>query len=161
GPITLTGGIHLIDRDDFARLRFLQHVVVMKAPPGRRIAPETLAFIRGVRAWSWLHVQDTHLEDVARPVTCDRHRSRADMYSSPLTSGASEQRGIDWPGAAPVHSLSGFVPVIDALDARITFDHTLVVIVGMVRYRLDSDEIPRFDLDQGRETLTEVAPVHG
>src|SRR5262249_17239669 len=31
----------------------------------------------------------------------------------------------------------------------------------MMRHRLDSDKIPRFDLDQGRETLTEVAPVHG
>ena len=80
GPIALTGGIYLIDGDDFAWLRLLQQVVVMKAPPGRGIAPKALALIRGVGAWSWLHIQDTHLEDVARLSPCDGHRARADMY---------------------------------------------------------------------------------
>src|SRR5262249_23687875 len=52
GPDALAGGIHFIDGDDLTRLGILEQVVVMKAPPGRRIAPKALALIGWVGARS-------------------------------------------------------------------------------------------------------------
>ena len=74
---------------------------------------------------------------------------------------ATEQRGIERSRTAPMHTLPGLVPVIDPLHSRIAFDHTLVVVVGMMGHRLESDDVPRFDCDEWWEALAEVAPVHG
>src|SRR5256886_1477088 len=60
-----------------------------------------------------------------------------------------------------MHTLPGLVPVIDPLHSRIAFDHALVVVVGMMGHRLESDDVPRCDCDEWCEALAEVAPVHG
>src|SRR5215831_15382695 len=60
-----------------------------------------------------------------------------------------------------MHALPGLIPGKDPLHSRIAFDHALVIVVGMMGHRLDSNNVPRFDGDEWREALTEVAPVHG
>ena len=42
-PVAFAGGVDLVDRDHLARLRLGQQVVVVKAPPGGRVAAEGLA----------------------------------------------------------------------------------------------------------------------
>ena len=45
GPVALAGRVHLVDGDDLARLRIGQQLLVVKAPPRRRVAAERLALV--------------------------------------------------------------------------------------------------------------------
>ncbi len=70
------GGVDLVDRDDLARLRIREEILVVKTPPRSRVAAEALALEPRIRARARPHVDDAHLEDVARHGTLHRHRAR-------------------------------------------------------------------------------------
>src|SRR5262249_158403 len=80
GPVALASGIHFIDGDDLTQLGLLEQVVVMKAPPGSRIAPEALALVGWVGTRSQLHVQDMHGKNVTRFGILYGDRSRTDVH---------------------------------------------------------------------------------
>src|SRR5262249_43981290 len=66
-----------------------------------------------------------------------------------------------WSCTAPMHTLPGLIPGKDPLHSRIAFDHALVVVVGMMSHRLDSNDVPRFDCEEWCKALAEIPPVHG
>src|ERR1700730_15196421 len=57
--------VEFVDRDDLARLRFGNQVVVVGAPPGRRIAAEGAAGKGGIAAGAPLHSQGPHRQAIA------------------------------------------------------------------------------------------------
>jgi hypothetical protein len=78
-PVALPAGVDLIDRANLARLGLGEEVVVVEAPPGRRVAAERFAGISRVAARSRLHVDDADFENVARLGAADVDGSSADM----------------------------------------------------------------------------------
>ena len=119
-----------------------------------------LSGVLRVRARPGLHVDDPHLEDVARLRSAHRHRSGADVHAQPLARSAPEERGLHRPGAPPVDTLALPIPVEDRLRPRIPGHHPCRVVVGVVGQNLDGDEVARGHLDQRLEGLAEVPPVH-
>ena len=160
-PVLLAGRVDLVDRDDLARLRLGEQLLVVEAPPGGGVAPEALALVRGIGAGPRAHVDDAHLEDVARLGAAHGHRPRAHVDAEAFAGAAAEQRRLHRTGAATIDTLALAVPVKDALGAGITLHHALGVVVGVMRERLDGDEVSAIDLDQRLQRLAEVAPVNG
>ncbi len=83
------------------------------------------------------------------------------MHAEAFAGAASEQRSIHRTGTAPVHALLLLGPEIDALDTGIALHHAVGVVIGVVRQRLDRDEIAGIDLDARLQRLAEIAPMHG
>src|SRR2546423_224862 len=88
------------------------------------------------------------------------HRPRAHVDAEAFAGAAAEQRRLHRTGAATIDTLALAVPVKDALGAGITLHHALGVVVGVMRERLDGDEVSAIDLDQRLQRLAEVAPVN-
>src|SRR5258708_12836060 len=55
-PVALTGGVDLVDRADLARLRLGDQLLVVEAPPCRRVPAACLAALGPLAAWSHLPV---------------------------------------------------------------------------------------------------------
>ena len=72
----LARGIEFEDRDDFARLRLLDQVVIVKAPVRRGVGAEATAGVAGVAARPRPHVENADFQDIARLRIFDRHRPR-------------------------------------------------------------------------------------
>src|SRR6266849_4293322 len=121
-PAPLSASIDLVDRDHLARLRLGQQILVVETPPGGRIAAEGLAPIGGVAALARRHVENSHLDDIARRGPEQRHRPGADVNTEPLAGTAAVDRGIDRPGATSVDILAVPGPVKDAFRAGIPQD---------------------------------------
>src|SRR5947208_1629075 len=47
-PVAFAGGVDLVDRDHFARVRLGEQVLIVKAPPCGRVAAESLSGIFGL-----------------------------------------------------------------------------------------------------------------
>ena len=159
-PTGRAGGVDLVDRDHLARLRLLQQILVVEAPPGGGVAAEAFAGVLRIGAGPRRDVEDAHLEHVAGLGAAHRDWAGADVHAEALPGAAAEQRGVHRTGAAPVDVLLAAVPVVHALRTRIALDHAGSIVIGMVGERLNGHEIARFDLDQRRQRLAEVAPVH-
>src|SRR5262245_61097610 len=113
--------VDLVDRDDLARLWLGQQVVVMKAPPGRRVAAECATEEPGICAGAQPDVENTKLDHIARLSVCDRDRPGAQVDAEPFAGATPENRCIHWAGAAPIDILSLPGPVEDAFSAGIAF----------------------------------------
>src|SRR3954469_12538068 len=101
-PVALSAGVDLVDRDDLARLRLGEQLLVVEAPPRGGIAAERLARIGRIGARARLHVHDADFEDVARLGAADEDRTGADVHPEAFTGAAAEQLAVDRSGAAAV-----------------------------------------------------------
>jgi hypothetical protein len=160
-PIALTGGIDLVDRDDLALFWLGDHFLVVKAPPGGRVAAEGLAGKLRVGAGPRLHVHDAHFKDVAglRPAHVDR--AGANVHAETFARATAQELAVDRASAAAVHTLLVLDPQEDAFGARIALDHAVGIVVGVVRERLDGDVVAGVDLEARLEDLAEVSPMDG
>src|SRR5690606_21595637 len=145
GPAALLGGVHFVDRDHLALLGLLDQVVVVEAPPRRGVDAEALAGVLGVGAGPVAHVDDAHLEDVARLGALDVDRAGADVHAEAFAGTAPLDGGIHRARAAAVHVLFLLVPVENAFHAGVALDQALVIVVGVVGNGLDGDKVPRLD----------------
>src|SRR2546423_10206109 len=94
GPIPFTGGIYLVDGNDFARLGFGKQVLVVDAPPCRSIAAKRLARIFWIGARPRRNIDDPQLNHVALLGAADVDRSGENMHAQAFASTATEQRSI-------------------------------------------------------------------
>ena len=156
----LAGGVELEDRDDLARLRLLDQIVVVKAPIRRGIGAETAAGMTGVAARPRPHVENAHLQHVARLRILDRDRAGQQMDADAF-AGAADERPLGRAGAAARDRLVLARPVEHALRAGIACDHSLIIVVGVVRQRLDGGAVARAQRQRWRDLLAEIAPVNG
>ncbi len=159
-PVAAARRIDLVDRDDLARFRLGQEIVVVEAPPCRRIAAKSPAFELRIATGTGPYVDDPHLEYVARRRAMHGNGAGADMNAEPFAGAASMDRCIHRPGAAPVDILDLLGPEKHALRPRISFDHAGIIVVCMVGQRFDGDEISRLDREDGFQRLAEIAPMH-
>ncbi len=160
-PVAFAGGIDLVDRDHLARLGFGEQVVVVKAPPGGRVAAKGLAGILRIGAGPRRDVDDAQLDHVALLGAADVDRAGADMHAEALAGAAPEQRRIHRSGAAPVHVLLFLGPQEHAFGAGIALHHALGIVIGVMGQGLDGDEVAGIDLDLRLQLLGEIAPMHG
>ena len=159
-PVALPAGIDFVDRANLARFRVGDQVVVVEAPPRRRVAAERLARIGRIGAGPRLHVHDANFEDVARFGAADIDRTGADVHTEALAGAAPEQLAVDRPGAAAIDAFLVLGPQKNALDARIALDHTLGVVIGVVRQGLDGDVVARIHFKLRLQELAEIAPMY-
>ena len=117
-PVALSAGVDFVDRADLARLRLGEQVVVLEAPPCRRVAAERLAGIGRIGAWPRLHVHDADFENVARLGAADIDRTGADVHAEAFAGAAAQQLAVDRPGAAAIDALLILGPQEHALSAR-------------------------------------------
>ena len=142
-PAGRAGRVDLVDGDDLARLRLLEQVLVVEAPPGGGVAAEALAGVLRIGAGPRRDVQDAHLEHVAGLGAAHGDRAGQDVHAQALAGAAAEQGRVHRAGAAPVDALPAAVPEIDALGAGIALDHARGIVVGVMGERLDGDEVAR------------------
>ena len=147
-PIFFAAGVELVDRDDLARLRLGQQIVVLEAPPRRSIAAKGLALVIGVERAARPDVDNADFEDVAGFGAADRDRTGADVHAKAFAGAAPKDRRVHRPGAAAVDVLFVLRPQKHAFGAGVAFDHALVIVIGMMRQRLDRDVVAGIDLDQ-------------
>ena len=140
-PVAAAGSIDLVDRDDLARLRLGQQIVVLEAPPSRRIAAEGASGEGGIPGAARTHIDDSDFEDVARLGTADMNGAGAEMDAKSLACAPPVEGSVERPSAAPVDVLRLLRPMEDALGSRIARNHALMIVIGMVGQRLDRDEI--------------------
>ena len=140
-PVALAAGIDFVDRANLARFRVGGQIVVLEAPPRRRIAAERLAREGRIGAGPRLHVHDANFEDVARLGAADRDRTGADVHTEAFARAPPEELAVDRPSAAAIDALLFLGPEKDALGARIAPDHALGIVVSVVRKGLDGDVI--------------------
>ena len=160
-PVPIAGGIDLVDGDDLAGLRLLDHVVVVEAPPRRGIAAEGLAGIGGVAARARRDVEDLDLEHVARLGAAHEDRPGQDVDAEPLAGATAVHGCVHRPGAAPVDAFAFGIPAEHALGTGIAHDHALGIVVGVVGERLQRHQVARVDVEARLLALAEIAPVHG
>src|SRR6185369_2171844 len=146
-PVPLARGVQLVDRDDLARARLGQEILVLKTPPRGSVAAEALPRVPRVRARPRAHVQDAHLEHVAGLGPAHGDRPRADVHALPLTRATAEPARVHRSGTAAVHTLALPVPAKDALRAGIAPDHALGVVIGVVGQDLDRHGVARAHLE--------------
>src|SRR5262249_25578308 len=92
-----------------------------------------------IRAWSGLYVHDAQLDDIAGFGIAHVDRACADVHAESFTGTTSQQLAIKRTGTTPVHALLVISPQIDAFGARITLDHALGVVVGVMGQGFDGD----------------------
>jgi hypothetical protein len=92
-----------------------------------------------------VHVDDAHFDDVAGFGAAYKDRAGANMHTETFAGAASQKLAVDRSGAAAVHALLVFGPKINALNARIAFDHALGVVAGVVGYGFDGDVVAGID----------------
>ena len=160
-PVALAAGVDFVDRADLARLRVGDQIVVVEAPPRRRVAAERLAGVGRIGARPRLHVHDANFEDVARLGAADIDRTGADVHAEAFACAAPEELAVDRPGAAAIDALLVLGPQKDALGARIALDHALGIVVGVVRQGFDGDVVAGIHFKLRLQELAEIAPMHG
>src|SRR5207247_9774998 len=158
--VPLARGVDLVDRDHLSGFWLRREVFIMKPPPRGRVAAEALALVFGIGAGPRADVDDADLEDIAGLGSADVHGPGADVHAEALARAPAEQRRLHRPRTPPIDTLALLVPVEDALGARITLDHPLGIVVGVVREGLDRHEVAGVDLDGGLERLAEISAVH-
>ena len=151
--------IELVDRDDLARLRLLNQVLVVEPPVCRRVRAEAAARVARAAAWARADVEDAHFEDVAGLCVFDRDRAGEQVHADSLAGAPLESD--DWAGAAPVHGFFLARPVEDRLGAGIVLDHPLVIVVGVMGQRFDGGAVARFEGRRRFDRLAEIPPMHG
>ncbi len=161
GPVLGTARIDLVDGDHLARLRLLDQVVVVKAPPRRGIAAEGLAGEVGIAARPRRQIEDLDLEHVAGLGAAHEDRAGQDMDAKALARAAAVHRGVHRPGATAVDALAALIPAEHALRPGIALDHPLGVVIGMMGQGLQRDQIARVHVQSRLAALAEIAPVHG
>ena len=160
-PVALPAGIDFVNRANLARFRVSDQVLVLEAPPRRRVAAERLAGISRIGRRPWLHIHDADFEDVARLGAADIDRTGADVHAKALARAAPEQLAVDRPRAAAIDVFLVLGPQEHALGARIALDHALGVVIGVVRQGLDGDVIARIHFKLRLQELAEIAPMYG
>ena len=160
-PVALPAGVDFVDRANLARLRLGEQILVVEAPPGRRVAAERFARVGRIGARPRLHVHDADFEDVARFGAADIDRTGADVDAEAFAGAAAEQLAVDRAGAAAIDALLVLGPQVDAFDARIALDHALGVVAGVMGYGLDGDVVARIHFELRLQELAEIAPMHG
>src|SRR3954469_23002727 len=83
--------IELKDGNDFARLRLLDQVVIMKAPIGGDVRTEAFAGMAGVAGGPRSDIEDADLQHVAGLSALDRYRSSQQMHADTLAGAANER----------------------------------------------------------------------
>ena len=156
----LARGVELEDRDDLARLRLLDQIVIVKAPIRRDVGAETAAGMTGAAARPRPHVENAHLQHVAGLGVLDRDRAGQQMHADAF-AGAADERPFGRAGAAARDRLVLARPVEHALRAGIACDHPLVIVVGVVGQRFDGGAVARAQRQRRRDLLAEIAPVNG
>ena len=91
------------DRDDLARLRLLDQVVIVEAPARRDVGAEAAAGVAGVAARPRPHVEDAHLQDVAGLGALDRHRAGEQMHADAFAGAAMNGPSV---GPAPRRTIA-------------------------------------------------------
>ena len=156
----LAGCVELEDRDDFARFRLFDQVVIVKTPIGRDIGPKTAAGMTGVTARPRPHVEDAHFQDIASFRILDRDRPGQEMNPKTFTRSLDEWT-LGRAGATTRHRFVLAGPVKHAFRAGIIGDHALIVVVSMMGQRFDRGAISRPQRQSRRDLLAEIAPVNG
>src|SRR6516164_1610761 len=87
-PVALPRGVDLINRDDLARLWLGQQIIVLEAPPGGRIAAKSAPLERRIAAGAEPHIENPHLEHVARLGVPHKDGAGTDVNAEPLASPA-------------------------------------------------------------------------
>ena len=151
GPVAFARRVELVDRHHLALLAG-QEIVVVEAPVRGGVAAEGEAREFRIETGPRRHVDDAHLEDVARLGAAHQDGAGADVDAQPLAvalAGATARHALPVPG-----------PEIDALRAGIALDHALVIVARLMRERLDGDEVPGLDLELRFQVLAEETPMH-
>jgi hypothetical protein len=82
------------------------------------------------------------------------------MHAEAFAGAATQQLAVDRPGAAAVDAFFVLGPKVDALDARVAFDHALGVVAGVMGDRFDCDVVAGIDFKLRLQQFAEIAPVH-
>src|SRR5258708_29104966 len=98
----LARGVEFEDRDDFARLRLLDQVVIVKTPIRRGVGTEAAAGVAGVATGARTDVEDADLQHVAGLRILHRDRAGQEGNTDTL-AGSSDKRPLRRAGAAPDH----------------------------------------------------------
>src|SRR5262249_9316253 len=80
-PVLLSAAVNFIDRAHLARFRLSKQIIVVKAPPSRRVAAERLARIRRISAGPRLYIHDTDFDDVTRLGAANKDWTGQDMHA--------------------------------------------------------------------------------
>lgn len=157
-PIAFALRVQFVDGYDSALLRLFDQIVVLKTPPGRRVAAETFTAMLCIPARPWAHVDDADFEYVARLSAGHGDGPGANVRSP---TGARAILRIHRACAAAIDGLLCFDPMVDFFDADVARHHAREVIAGAVGDRLDGNEVPRFDANQRLQVFAEITPVDG
>ena len=153
-------GEDFVDGDVLPRLRLLDELAIMVAPPGRDIAAERAPFVTGAAARPRRHVVDPDLDHVARLRVLDMDRAGADVHAEAFAGAAAEDGGVDRAGAAPVDGLSVFGPEKDLFRRRVAPDHQFGIVRGVLGQRFNLDAVAGTDLEDRPQRTAEIAPMH-
>src|ERR1700738_3486510 len=136
----LARGVEFEDRDDLARLRLLDEVVVVEAPIRRGVGTKAAAGVAGVTTGARPDVQDDDLQYVAGLCILDSNwpsqQMNADAFARP-----SNKRPLGRTGATANDRLMLAGPMENAFRTRIIGDDALVIVVGVVRQSLDGGAV--------------------
>ncbi len=154
----LARGVELEDGDDFARLRLLDQVVIVKAPGRRGVGAEAAPGMAGVAARARPHVEDAHFQDIAGLGVLDRNRAGQQMHADAF-AGAAHERTFGRPRAAARHGFVFLGPVEHAFGAGIVRDHALVIVIGVMGQRFDGGAVAGLQRQRRRDLLAEIAPL--
>jgi hypothetical protein len=158
--IGLAGGVELEDGDHLARLGLFDQVAVMEAPVRCRVRAEAATGKAMVAARARLHIEDAHLQHIARLGAFHHHRPGQQVHAHALAFALLEGPR-DRPCAAPRNGLVFARPGEDRLGPRVALHHALMVVVGVVGERLDGGAVARLHREGRRHRLAEVAPMNG
>ena len=153
-------GVELEDGDDFTRLRLFDQVVILESPVGGGVGAEASADMGVMTARARAHVEDAHLEDVARLGVFDRNWPGHEMHAQAF-AGAADEGAFGRAGAAPRHRLLLARPQEYAFGARIVGDHALVVVVRVMGQRLDGGGVAGVQGQRRGDHFAEISPVNG
>src|SRR5260370_26287941 len=127
-PILFAARVELVDRNHLARLRISQQIIVLEAPPGCRVAAESLALVVGIEAAARFHIDDSDFENIARLGTAHRDGAGANMDAEPFSATAPVDRGIYRTGAAAGDLLFVLGPHVHPFGARVPLDHAVLIL---------------------------------
>src|SRR5258707_815173 len=85
-PVAFAGGVDLVDRDHFARLRLSEQVLIVKAPPCGRVAAESLSGILRIGARPGCDVDNAQLDHVTLLGAAYVDRAGADVHAEALAA---------------------------------------------------------------------------
>src|ERR1700733_11803762 len=88
--VRLARCIELEDRDDFARPRLLDQVVILETPRCGCVRAETTPGVAGAAARSRTRIENPNLQNVAGLGPLDRHRTGEEMNAEALSRSEFE-----------------------------------------------------------------------